>query len=121
MLVREYRRFPRISVDYGILEKCSQVLVVPARFDWDDVGSWNSWHQHRVADENGNVHPDRGVFLDTRNSLIYSPERVVATLGVEDLIVVDTDDCFLVCRRDRAQDIKKVVKELKLAGYHAFI
>jgi len=122
VLMREYQRFPRISVDYGILEKCSQVLVIPARFDWDDVGSWTSWQHYQAADENGNVHQSRGgVFLDTRNSLIYSPEQVVAALGVEDLIVVNTDDCLLVCHRDRAQDIKKVVEELKRTGYHAFI
>lgn len=122
VLVKEYRRFPRISVDYGILEKCSQVLVIPARFDWDDVGSWTSWQQHQAADENGNVHQGQnGVFLDTRNSLIYSPERMVATLGVEDLIIVNTDDCLLVCHQDRAQEIKKVVEEMKVAGYHAFL
>jgi len=117
VLADEYQRFPRISVDYGILEKCNRVLVIPAQFEWDDVGSWTSWQQYQSADENGNVHQGRGVSIDTRNCVVYSNGRVVATLGVEDLIIVEGPDGLLVCHRDRVQDIKKVVEELKLAGF----
>jgi mannose-1-phosphate guanylyltransferase len=117
VLRSEYQRFPRISVDYGIMEKCRQVLVIPADFDWDDVGSWTSWEKHHAADENCNVHQGRGVLLDTCNCMVYSPKRVVATVGVKDLLIIDSADGLLICHRDRVQDVKEVVEALRETGY----
>lgn len=112
-----YDGLSRISVDYGIMEKCEQLLVIPAAFGWDDVGSWTALGRYREMDSQGNVFEAAGVFLDTRECLVYAPQRVVATLGVEGLLIVDNQDSLLVCGKDRAQEIKKIVEALKKAGY----
>lgn len=116
-----YKTLPRISVDYGIMEKSDRVWVIPASFGWDDVGSWTALGRYREADTQGNVLEADGVFIDTRECLVYSPQRVVATLGVEGLLIVDNGDSLLICGKDRAQEIKKVVEALKKAGYKDII
>jgi mannose-1-phosphate guanylyltransferase len=112
-----YQNLNRISVDYGIMEKCDQVLVIPATFGWDDVGSWTSLGRYHEADQQGNVLETQGVFLDTRDCLVYAPHRVVATLGVDNLIIVDDGNSLLICQKDRDQEIKKVVEALRQAGH----
>lgn len=116
-----YEKLPKISIDYGIMEKCNQVLVIPAFFAWDDVGSWAALERYRQADPRGNILESKGVFVDTSQCMVYSPKRVVATLGVEGLIIVDNQDSLLVCSKDRAQEIKQVVEALKVAGYQDLI
>lgn len=116
-----YQNLPRISVDYGIMEKCDQVLVIPATFGWDDVGSWTALARYGEADQQENVIKARGVFLDTHDCLVYAPNRVVATLGVKDLLIVDDGDSLLICKKDRDQEIKKVVEALRQAGYDKVI
>jgi len=111
-----YPGLPKISVDYGIMERAPNVLVLPGDFGWDDVGSWTALERHWETDAANNVLDARGVFLDTRGCLVSSP-RHVATLGVEDLIIVDNGESLLVCHKDRAQEVKKVVQALKEAGY----
>lgn len=112
-----YQDLPRISVDYGIMEKCNQVLVIPAAFGWDDVGSWTALGRYGETDQQGNVLKAQGVFLDTYDCLVYAPDRVIATLGVKDLLIVDDGDSLLICQKDRDQEIKKVVEALRQAGY----
>lgn len=112
-----YQNLTRVSVDYGIMEKCDQVLVIPATFGWDDVGSWTALGRYSKEDQQGNVLKARGVFLDTRDCLIYAPDRVVATLGVKDLLIIDDGDSLLICSRGRDQEIKKVVEALRKAGH----
>lgn len=116
-----YQELPKISIDYGIMEKCSQVLVIPASFAWDDVGSWAALGRYRKADPRGNILESQGVFVDTSECMVYSPQRVVATLGVEGLIIVDNQDSLLVCSKDRAQELKQVVEALRAAGYKDII
>ena len=116
-----YQDLPRISVDYGIMEKCNQVLIIPATFGWDDVGSWTALGRYGEADQQGNVVKAPGVFVDTYNCLVYAPNRVVATLGVKDLLIVDDGDSLLICQKDRDQEIKKVVEALRQAGHHEVI
>lgn len=116
-----YEGLPKISLDYGIMEKCSQVLVIPATFAWDDVGSWAALGRYRQSDPKGNILESQGVFVDTSECLVYSTQRVVATLGVEGLIIVDNQDSLLVCSKDRAQELKQVVEALRLAGYQDII
>ncbi|MDD3272276.1 MAG: mannose-1-phosphate guanylyltransferase, partial [Syntrophomonadaceae bacterium] len=94
-----YQDLPRISIDYGIMEKCDEVLVIPATFGWDDVGSWTALARYGKADQQGNVVKARGVFLDTNDCLVYAPDRVVATLGVKDLLIVDEGDSLLICQK----------------------
>lgn len=102
------------SIDYGVMEKAEGVKVIPASFGWSDVGSWSALPELLPADANGNVLMDAGqlVALDARNCLVRSGDRLVALVGVEDLVVVDTDDALLVCPRQRAQDVKQITEEL---------
>jgi len=110
----EYKGMARISVDYGIMEKLDEILVVPGDFDWCDIGSWATVCEIAPKDDAGNAVRAKHVGLDTKNCLILgTDDRVIATIGIEDLIVVDTDDALLICRKDRAQDVKKIVDKLK--------
>lgn len=111
-----YPDLPGISVDYGIMERAPNILVLPGDFGWDDVGSWPALEGYRENDDLGNVLEGRGVLLDTRNTLVYAPHKVVATLGVENLIIADAGDSLLVCRKERAQEIKRLLAALKEAG-----
>lgn len=111
-----YAELPKISVDYGILEKAEKVLVMRGDFGWDDIGSWTALERYAEKDERGNVIEGRGVLLDTSDTFIYSPGKTVGVIGVESLIVVNDRDNIMVCRKDRAQEIKKVVQALKDKG-----
>jgi mannose-1-phosphate guanylyltransferase len=117
----EYKEMQQISVDYGIMEKLDDILVLPGDFGWNDIGSWATVAEIAQKDEDGNIVSRPHICLDTRNCMIISTDsRIVATIGIEDLIVVDTEDALLICRKDRAQDVKKVVDKLKeenLDGY----
>jgi len=112
-----YTDLPRISVDYGILERADNVLVIRGDFGWDDLGSWTALDRYADKDENGNVLEGKGIFLDTNDTYVYSPNNTVATIGVEDLIIVCDNDCLLVCHKDKAQEIKKAVQALKDKGF----
>ena len=115
-IARIYPTIPSVSVDYGIMEKCDDILVVPAEFGWSDVGSLDAFHVLHGEDKNGNIFVGDTVALDTSNSTLYSGGRLVAAIGVEDLIVVETPDAVLVCKKDRAQDVKRIVDELRSKG-----
>lgn len=110
----EYKQMEKISVDYGIMEKLSDILVVEGRFEWNDVGNWAAIEDLKDKDEDGNVIEGNHIAIDTKNCLIVGgQDRIIATIGLEDMIVVDTEDALLICRRDRAQDVKKVVDMLR--------
>ncbi|MDD4169607.1 MAG: mannose-1-phosphate guanylyltransferase [Desulfotomaculaceae bacterium] len=117
MLEEVYNGLPKISVDYGIMEREENVLVIRGDFGWDDIGSWTALERYRDQDESGNVIEAKGVFLDTNDSYVYSPDKIVALIGVEDLIVVNDSDCLLVCHKDKTQEIKKAVQILREQGY----
>ncbi|MCD6289219.1 MAG: mannose-1-phosphate guanylyltransferase [Anaerolineae bacterium] len=107
------------TIDYGIMEKADNVAVVPADLGWSDVGSWATLLDLLPASDDGeNVVIGRHVGVDTRNSLIYSPDRLIATVGLENIVIVDTGDAILVCPKDRAQDVKRVVKYLEEQGLY---
>ncbi len=112
-LAAVYPQLKKISIDYALLEKADNVVMIEATFDWDDVGEWPAVMRHHPADGEGNVVKGQAVLLDARNNLVVGTGRkVVALLGVEDLIVVETDDATVICPRNRAQDIKKLVAEV---------
>jgi mannose-1-phosphate guanylyltransferase/mannose-6-phosphate isomerase len=102
-----------VSVDYGIMEKTDRAAVVPADIGWSDVGSWTALEEVTDKDSSGNIIAGNVIDIDSTDSVIYADKRLVATIGLRDTIVVDTPDATLVCSRDRAQDVKKVVDELK--------
>jgi len=105
-----------MSVDVAIMERSDRVAVIPAPLKWSDVGSLLALEDVAAPDASGNVRVGRGVDIDTRDSIVYSTDRLVATLGVQDLIVVDTADATLVLPKDRVQDVRGVVEALKQAG-----
>jgi mannose-1-phosphate guanylyltransferase len=113
---RVYDAITGESIDYGIMEKTDQIVVCPGRFGWNDVGSWAAAYEmrKREADASRNVTATDLVAVDAAGCLAWaSPRKLVALVGVADLVVVDTEDALLVCPRSRAQDVKKVVDRLK--------
>lgn len=118
-----WEQMPNISLDYAIMEKASAIAVIPVDIGWSDVGSWELLYEILAADRNGNVTRGQGkghIQIDTANTLIIS-NRLVVTIGVEDLVVVDTDDVVLVCHRNRAQDVREVVQQLRDKGADAYL
>jgi mannose-1-phosphate guanylyltransferase len=103
---------PKISVDYAIMEKAERVTVAEARFDWDDMGSWTALPAHLPIDENGNSLRGAVAIHESKNNIALSSKRLIALCGVNDLIVVETDDAILVCHRDAAEQIKHLQPKL---------
>ncbi|HEY6100421.1 MAG TPA: mannose-1-phosphate guanylyltransferase [Anaeromyxobacter sp.] len=116
-LRRVFPDCPSISIDYGVMEKSKRIAVVPADFGWSDVGSFAALADVRPTDHLGNVAEGDAFVIDGRNNVVVANgKRPVAVVGIEDVVVVDAGDAVLVCRRDRAQDVRKVVEELSRRG-----
>jgi mannose-1-phosphate guanylyltransferase len=115
-----FETIPKLSIDYAVMERADNVRCVRATFKWDDVGTWSSLARLHPTDPDGNTLVGRALMVDTKNSIVYIDERdnvdeapIVATLGVEDLIVVVTHDAVLVCHRDQAQRIKQITQNVR--------
>jgi len=111
---------PDISLDYAVMEKASRVAVVRGTFDWSDVGSWQAVSALSEPDAAGNRGQGERVAIDTRGTFIHAQDRVVATVGVDNLVIVDTPDAVLVAHRDQLQRVREVVGELKARGHEAY-
>jgi mannose-1-phosphate guanylyltransferase len=113
-----YKALPVDAVDYTVMERTDSLLLVPATFEWRDVGSWSELADllRLRQDEDGNVVEGPSVLLDTQSSLISVPDKLVAVIGLSDLVVVDTEDALLICPKARAQDVKRIVESLKRTG-----
>jgi len=113
VLRKLYPTLPKISVDYALLEKSANVVVLPASFDWDDVGAWPAVVKHCVPDAAGNVTRGAAVVEQGRNNLVFSQDgHLVTVLGADDLIVIHTPDATLVCPKARAQDLKALIQRV---------
>jgi mannose-1-phosphate guanylyltransferase len=112
-LEKAYGIIRGISIDYGVMEKAQKVFVIPGDFGWSDIGSWDEVYRLAGKDERGNSITGTVIQKDTNNSFIYSPEKVVATIGIDDLIIVNTPDALLICKRGKSQDVKEVSDYLK--------
>jgi mannose-1-phosphate guanylyltransferase/mannose-6-phosphate isomerase len=113
----DFARVPDRSIDYAVMEKTNRAAVIPVSCGWSDIGSWSALWMTGDQDADGNVCEGDTLAIDTRNSLLRSHDRhLLATVGVDDLIVVTTPDATLVAHRDAAQDVKKIVEQLKAAG-----
>ncbi len=113
VIAEVYPSIPSISIDYGILEKSDNVRVVSADMGWNDVGTWDSFDSVHEADADGNIHIGESACMDTKHTITYSQNRLIATLGVENLVIVETPDAILVCDKSRAQDVRQIVDLLK--------
>ena len=116
IISKVYPRLENISVDYAIMEKCKDLLMVEGNFGWSDVGSFDMLGALHEADGDGNVIVGDGLALQTENSVLYSKKKLIAAVGVKDLVIVSTEDAVLVCPKSRAQDVKLIVEELKRRG-----
>jgi mannose-1-phosphate guanylyltransferase len=124
LLRREYARMPNISIDHAVLEKAGsagKVVTLEAGFGWSDVGSWASLHQLLPRDRQGNAGLGKRLSIDTKDSLVYSENRLVVLLGVEDTLVVDSPDAILVADLKRSQQIRDVVAELERKGQRRYL
>ncbi len=113
-----YAGIEKISIDYALMEKADNIRMIPADFTWDDVGSWTALRNHFPADPNGNVAIGDCAVLDAAGNTVFSPGRLTALLGVRDLVVVQADGVTLICHRDRAEHIKRLVQQLQAGGAH---
>src|SRR5260370_3408610 len=113
------RKLENISVDYAVLEPWSRVegpprvFLIPAEVGWSDIGSWAAVYQLLAKKSGENVLAGQGHTLDAEGNFLWSPSKFVAAIGVRDLVVVETSDALLICPRDRAQDVGKIVKWLE--------
>jgi mannose-1-phosphate guanylyltransferase/mannose-6-phosphate isomerase len=112
---RLYGRLPVDVVDRSVMEKTDRLLLVPADFDWADIGNWSELGDRVRADDRGNSVEGETILVDTRGSLILGDRRLVAAIGLEDMIIIDSEDALLVVPRARAQDVRKVVEALRRA------
>jgi len=110
---RAFRRMPEVSVDYAVMERTSRAVVVPARFHWSDLGSLTALDELAPKDRADNVVVGEVIALDTANSILYGGRRLLAAIGLRDMVVVDTPDAMLVCPKQQAQRVKAIVGELK--------
>jgi mannose-1-phosphate guanylyltransferase/mannose-6-phosphate isomerase len=111
-----YSSLENISIDYGIMERSSNGLMVPANFLWSDLGSWTALDEVIEKDDSGNILKGNTIDIGSQNSIVFSGERLVATIGLKDMVVVDTPDATLVTPKGRVQEVKKIVETLKKNG-----
>jgi len=112
-LSRIWSRFSPISIDYAVMEKTKKLALVPCDCGWSDLGSWRSVEQFFRKDKSGNVFKDNCIDIGSKNIFCWPGKRILATAGLENIIIVDTDDALLVCAKNKAQDVKKIVQALE--------
>ncbi|NCB28005.1 MAG: mannose-1-phosphate guanylyltransferase, partial [Bacteroidia bacterium] len=115
VLYDSFQNFKSESIDYAIMEHADNIYTIPGNFGWDDVGSWLALERFNRADECGNIIQGDVVAVDSKNNIICGNDRTIAVVGLEDIVIVQTDDAILVCSKDSVNDIKKVVNQLKVA------
>lgn len=116
LMADSFAQIPDVSIDFAVMEKADEVVVIPSGFDWSDVGCWQSLGNMISPDDSGNRIDGEAVLLDVSNTIVKSHHRVIAGVGLKDLVIVDTEDALLVSHVDRVQDVKKIVERLKLEG-----
>lgn len=116
-----YAQIKGISIDYGVMEKSSEVYTIKSHFDWSDVGSWDEIYNSNKKDKDGNVKQGTTVSINSKNCLVINDQRIAALVGVEDLLVIDTDNGLLICKRTESQNVKEVVDYLKRKGLDQYL
>jgi mannose-1-phosphate guanylyltransferase len=116
-----FRDIPATSIDYALMERSQAVLMGEGDFGWSDVGSWSALADIWPKDEAGNVGRGEGILIDSRNCLLYSPRKLTALIGLDDIIVVDTGDALLVCHKGQDQKVKDIIETLKKRGKKKYL
>lgn len=115
-VARIWPQVARQTIDYGVMEGADDVVVIPADIGWTDIGSWYSLLDLLPADEHGNRFIGSTIGIDTHDSLVFGDKRLIATIGIKDMVIVDTEDALLVCSKERVQEVREVVKRLEKEG-----
>lgn len=113
---RIYPTIPKISIDYGIMEKADQVIMLDGDFGWSDVGSWDALDTLYETDENNNVVYGEQIHIGSQNCIAYGKDKLIATIGLDNVVIVETEDAVLVCDKSKAQEVKRVVEILQEQG-----
>lgn len=121
VLEQEFCSMEAKSIDYGIMEKAESIYILPGTFGWDDVGSWLAVSRIKKTNEFGNVVSGNVITVNTRNCVIQGDKKLIASVGLEDIIVVDTEDAILLCAKDGAGEIKQVLENLKICNRDEYI
>ncbi len=120
-IAKVYPVIPKISIDYGIMERADHVLMLEGDFGWSDVGSWDTLEAICQKDTVGNVCSGKHLALDTKNCVLYATDKLIAAIGLEDVVVVQAKDAVLVCKTDQVQRIREVVEQLETEGMEAYL
>ncbi|MGM0440532.1 MAG: mannose-1-phosphate guanylyltransferase/mannose-6-phosphate isomerase [Chlamydiota bacterium] len=115
-IYNDFTAMPSISIDYAVLEKASNVAVVPLKLTWSDIGSYDSLYEFLEKDFSGNVKIGDVLDIDTKNSMVIGNKRLISTIGIEDIMVIETDDAILIAKRGHSQKVKEIVNHLKDKG-----
>ncbi len=113
VLVKEFYSFRSESVDFGIMEKADSIFTIPGSFGWDDVGSWLAVERINETDIDGNYLSGDVISIGSKHTTVCGRDKLIAAVGLEDIIIVDTDDALMVCSKKNTQDVKKVIAELR--------
>lgn len=117
-----YSLIKPISIDYGLLELSQRVAVIKAKFDWNDLGSWEAVYNISKKDKHGNVVDTKeNILINARNNYLYSNKKLIAALDVENLVIVEMDDVLLICKKDMSQNVKSIVEQLSRKGMQKFL
>lgn len=120
-LEQEFVKMEGQSIDYGVMEKAKNIYILPGMFGWDDVGSWLALERIKKTNEFGNVVDGNIITIDTQNCIIQGNKKLIATVGMKDMIVVDTEDAMLICAKDSTVNIKKVLENLKICNRDEYL
>jgi len=121
ILEEEYSKMKSISIDYGVMEKAKDVYIIRSHFGWNDVGAWDEVYNISEKDKDGNVKQGRIVTVNSGNNLIINDMKIAALVGVDNLLVINTENGLLICRKDESQTVKEVVDYLRRKGFDQFI
>lgn len=118
------QQFPALrgeSIDFGVMEKADNIYTIPGNFGWDDVGNWLAMERINPTNEFGNMVRGDVISINTKNTTVIGGKRLIATVGIDNLVVVDTEDAVLICAKDSTQDVKKVIENLKICNRNELI
>ncbi len=118
---QSFNQIESISIDYALMEKSAEIAVLRATFDWQDIGSWDAYKQLFPTDAKGNAVVGDAILIDSENNFIQSDTRMVASIGINNLAIIDTPDALLITHRDRTQDVKQIVDMLKTNSHESYL
>lgn len=121
VLEKEFNIMPSISIDYGIMEKSNDIYTIPGTFGWDDVGSWLAVERIKKSNEYGNIVNGNVITIESKDCIIEASKKLIATVGIQDLIIVDTEDATLICDKSSSGHIKKVLENLKICNRDEYL